>query len=103
MKTVEFTADFTAEEHRLVKLIALNDSLQKIKLDNAALIEKNGRNTELEISVQSLKKQDALLNLIAVQQLYPRPAERRTKVRVGKDLQGHDDQVGASAGAEGTV
>jgi hypothetical protein len=49
-----------------VKLNALDDALQKTKLDNAALIEKNGRNTELEISVQSLKKQDALLHRIEV-------------------------------------
>ena len=50
------------------RLTSLDASLQKIKVDNAPLIEKNGRNTELEISVQSLKKQDALLNLIGVQE-----------------------------------
>jgi energy-coupling factor transporter ATP-binding protein EcfA2 len=50
------------------RLTSLDASLQKIKVDNASLIEKNGRNTELEISVQSLKKQDALLNVIGVQE-----------------------------------
>ncbi|MFC9335852.1 TrlF family AAA-like ATPase [Arthrobacter sp. NPDC057009] len=50
------------------KLVALNGSLQELKLENAELIAKNGKNTELEVIVQSLKKQDALLNLISVQE-----------------------------------